>query len=412
MTIESPRMTELISVETALGHLKAVRPPPGTETIPITDALNRVTAAPVHAKVSRPSAPVSAMDGYAVRLADIKHAGARLHVIGEAPAGRPCNATVHTGEAVRIFTGSEIPSGADTVVIQENVDRLNDEIVVRDAYHTVQHVRLAGRDFGVDDLILPKGSLINAGGVSLLAASNHECVSVYRKLRVGILANGDELKPPGSELAPGEIINSNPQGLAALIAQWGGEAVDLGIAKDSINAIQEKIRAAEQIDIFLPVGGASVGDHDHMKSAFQGLGFESVFSKIAVKPGKPTWLSKRHQQLALGLPGNPASAFVCAHLFLRPLMETTMPNRFVAGVLTKPLSANGKRETYLRARLGISDSGVVEVSPVDDQDSSLITPFRDSDVLIQRLADAPALNAGDIVKSLLIRDFLRGGSPG
>jgi len=407
VTIESLRMTELISVDTALGHLKAARPSLGTETISITDALDRVTAEPVYAKVSRPSASVSAMDGYAVRLSDIKNAGVTLRVIGEAPAGRPFTATVQNGEAVRIFTGGEIPSGADTVVIQENVDRLNDEILIRDAYQTVQHVRLAGRDFSADDLILPKGALINAGGVSLLAASNHESVSVYRKLRVGILANGDELKPPGSELAPGEIINSNPQGLAALISHWGGEAVDLGIAEDSISAIQDKVRSAEQIDIFLPVGGASVGDHDHMKAAFQGLGFESVFSKIAVKPGKPTWLAKRDHELALGLPGNPASAFVCAHLFLRPLIETTMPNRFVAGVLTKPLSANGKRETYLRASVEVSDSGVVEITPVDDQDSSLITPFRDCDVLVQRPPDALAINAGDVVKALVIRDFLR-----
>jgi molybdopterin molybdotransferase len=395
-------MSGLISVDKALAFLAQHALTLPVQTVPLAAALGATLAAPVTAKVSRPPAAVSAMDGYAVRLSDVGAPSARLRVIGDAPAGRPFGGTVGKGEALRIFTGSVIPDGADHVVIQEDADRNGDTLVCHKAYDTAQFVRAVGIDFSEGDELLSAGDLVGPAGLSIAAAANHGRLSIFRRPHVGILANGDELRAPGSVLEPGQIVNSNPEGLGALIRQWGGEPVDLGVADDTMESIRTKIDAAPDIDIFLPVGGASVGDHDLMRPAFADAGFTPVFEKVAVKPGKPTWFSTRGDQRVLGLPGNPASAFVCAHLFLRPLIEGGMRRALVNARSVTALPGPGRRETYLRAVVHVDSDGVLRVEAAVNQDSSLIRPFLTANALIRRLADAPPVAAGHPVEILMI----------
>lgn len=394
-------MSGLLPYAEALAAILSHAVSPGTETVPLAGALGRRLASPVTAAIARPSAAVSAMDGYAVRLADVGEANARLTVIGEAPAGTPFHGTVSAGQAVRIFTGGELPDGADHIVIQEQVARDGDTITCERAYTQADYIRPRAMDFDSGETVLAAGTTLGPAELSLAAAANLATLDVYRRPRVGLIANGDELRPPGSDIRPGEVVNSNPVSLGALIESWGGDAVDLGIAEDSVAAIQSRIASAEDIDIFLPVGGASVGDHDHMRPAFAGAGFEPIFARIGVRPGKPTWFSQRSAQFVLGLPGNPASAYVCAHLFLKPLL-TGQPSRIVQAQTATPLKSNGPRMHFMRAIAEIDAAGTVTVTAAANQDSSLIRPLAASNALIQREPDASAATAGTPVPILLV----------
>ncbi|MAP95377.1 MAG: molybdopterin molybdenumtransferase MoeA, partial [Ponticaulis sp.] len=353
----------MISVDEALRLLRANCPAVQTEVIAVDHAVGRTLAEPVIANISMPRANMSAMDGYAVRLGDVQTVGSALQVIGEAPAGHPFPGKVSSGKAVRIFTGSQIPEGADHVVIQENTTRTGETVVINTASERAANIRREGLDFSEGDCLIAAEYTLQAVDLSLIAAANHAQVSAIKRPVVGILANGDELKPPGSDLLPGQIVNSNAIGLAALVRAWGGEPVNLGIASDSTASIVEHIHRRDDIDIYLPVGGASVGDHDHMKSAFLSEGFEPVFNKVAVKPGKPTWFSRRGNQLVLGLPGNPASALVCSFLFLKPLLNPADSPLWYTLRLEEDLPANGGRESFLRAELVMSEDGRISVRP-------------------------------------------------
>ncbi len=396
----------MISVSDALLRIQAHRPRPGQEHVRIEHALGRRLSEPVIARRTHPPAAMSAMDGYAVRLDDVGAPNASLQLIGDAPAGRPFEGTVQPGQTVRIFTGSVIPDGADTVIIQENVTREGDRVTSLQAYDAPKHIRAAGLDFKTDDILIEAGTRLGAEHLSISAASNNAFVTVEKRLRVGLLANGDELRPPGSELGPGEIINSNPFGLSALVERWGGDPVNLGIATDRVDAIETIIENADSIDVFVPIGGASVGDHDHMRTAFQNKGFKPVFEKIAVRPGKPTWFSQFEDALVLGLPGNPASAMVCGHLFLSQLVGHDWSKALVSGKLVKDIPANGPREHFMRARLSVSDKGALEIDPTINQDSSLLRPFLSCNALLRREPKAFAATSGESVEALVIGPIL------
>lgn len=398
-------MNELISVEQAVSVLRANRLPARTERIPIGDALGRRLAHPVIAQVSRPPVALSAMDGYAVKFDDARSAGTRLKLIGTAPAGHPFSGNVRSGTAVRIFTGSVVPDGADHILIQENAERDGDDVVIIEPSETPRHIRAAGIDFELDDILVPTGMQLESAHLAVAAAGNNATVEVAARLRVGMLSSGDELKPPGSDLRPGEITNSNPYGLSGLIERWGGAPVQLGVATDSIESIQAHLDAAD-VDILLPIGGASVGDHDHMPAAFAERGFESVFRKVAVRPGKPTWFSRTEHKLVLGLPGNPASALVCAHLFLSPLLGVDWRTEMVSARLTQPVSENGPREHFMRARIEINDDGQLDVTPAPSQDSSLLSAFVQHNALIRRIPNKNALDSGALVRVLPIMSIL------
>lgn len=345
------------------------------------------------------------MDGYAVQFEDMEK-GVSLRVIGEAPAGAPFSGTVVAGEAVRIFTGGVIPRGADHVVIQEDVTREADHIKISEPQTTPRHIRAAGIDFHAGDILVGKGEALNEIHGSLLAAANIDKVSVVRRSRVAVFSNGDELIEPGGALKPGQVVNSNHYAICALIENWGGEATYLGCARDSDAAISEMFEKARDADIIVPIGGASVGDYDFVKTACRKSGGEIIFEKVAVRPGKPTWFAQLGQGRVIGLPGNPASSLVTATLFVRPLIVALggYDERLAIGEapLTTALKANGRRETYLRAVIEDGANGVT-ISPAPDQDSSLLRPFAAANALIKRGPNAHALDAGDPVSFLRLR---------
>lgn len=395
----------MISRAEALQHIAATPPISETERIPLQVGVGRTLAAPLMARHTHPPENMSAMDGYAARIDDCI-LGHTLSVVGEAAAGHPFDGSISIGECVRVFTGSVIPDGADHVIIQEDVARTGDKITINDKQGAARHIRAAGIDFRSGDVLIPEGQRLSARQLSICAAANQAELNVRRAPRVALLANGDELRPPGSELGPGQIIASNEYSLTALIEAWGGSVINLGIAPDDPAEIRARIESADQADIFVPVGGASVGDHDHMKTVFSELGFETIFSKVAVRPGKPTWMSRMRNRLVLGLPGNPASALVCAHLFLKPLLARMLGEAVletsIRAVLQAPLKSNGGRESFLRGRVDYSENGERVVTPAGNQDSSLLSPFVTANVLIHRAVNAPACAAGDVVDCVLL----------
>lgn len=390
----------MIDREEALRRIEGFPALTGEECVPIMQAKGRVLSAPVIARLTQPPANMSAMDGYAARF-DECHLGAKLKVIGEAAAGRPFDGRVGPGECVRLFTGSVVPNGADHVVIQEDVKREGDVAEITSAQDCARNIRRAGIDFTEGEELLSAGMRLGPRHLSVCAAANHAEVMVKQRPRIALLSNGDELRPPGSVLEPGQIIASNEYSLMALIEEWGGEAINLGTSPDDPDVLREKIEKAENIDVFVPVGGASVGDYDHMRPVFKSLGFEEVFSTVAIKPGKPTWLYQKGDKAVLGLPGNPASALVCAHIFLRPFLRKLLgfayKEDWLDVPLAAPLPANGKRESFLRGYLKTGEDGLISVEPAGNQDSSLLTPFITADVLINRPANAAALDAGERV---------------
>ena len=387
----------MISVQDAISALTQHRAA-GTDVLtPLSKALSGRLARDVLAKVTLPPRDASAMDGYAVRFSDVGKAGAQLTVIGEAPAGSPFGGAVGQGEAVRIFTGGAVPEGADHIVIQENASREGDILTTTTTNETRRHIRKAGIDFTKGETLIAAGTQLSPAHIALAAAANHDTLPIYKRPLIALIANGDELKEPGSPVQEGDVISSNAAGLGALIQSWGGEVMDMGIAKDSVAAITALIEAASAADIIVPIGGASVGDYDYMRTAFKEAGLELVFEKIAVRPGKPTWFGKLGEQRVLGLPGNPASATVCAHLFLKILMNRADNIVTTKAKLTQALSANGPRETFARGRTEVSDDSIAKVTPFPRQDSSLMTPFAKANVLLRLPPNTGPWDKGDVI---------------
>jgi molybdopterin molybdotransferase len=395
-------MIRMATVEQALALIAehGARRVTGLEAVPLAAALGRRLAEPVQARVSQPPAAVSAMDGYAVRHADMKM-GAALRVIGESRAGVPFPGDVGPGEAARIFTGAHVPPGADHILIQEDTKREGDTVTVNFEQPKPANIRRAGRDFSAGDTLIPAGHIISEGAISLAAAGNVPRLIVSKAPRIGVLANGDELVSPGDTLAPGQVVNSIQPALLALIRRWGAVALDLGLSRDTEEDVRKRIAAP--CDVIVSIGGASVGDYDVVRSAFAAESFEPIFEKIAVKPGKPTWFSASRSTLALGLPGNPAAAMVTAQLFLRPLIDALTGGAREAATLVRALThsdlpATGNREEYLRAVLSIDHEGAATIRAAEDQDSSLLSPFLTANALIRRPANAAPVVAGDLVE--------------
>jgi len=371
------------------------------ESVTLGEALGRVLAQPVTAKRDQPPFAVSEMDGYAVIAAGTP---ASLGLIGESSAGHGFAGRLTPGSTVRISTGAAVPAGADAVVIQENVKRAGDTVDVPRA-EKGQHVRPQAMDFIAGTTLLEAGRKLDGIALALASASGMARLAVRRRPRVAILSGGDELAEPGSEPGPFQIFDSGTYGIAAQIAAWGGEPHRLQLEKDDASAIA---RAAEkglkENDLLVLVGGASVGDHDHARPALQKLGLEMRVNKVNLRPGKPTWFGHALQRPVLGLPGNPASAMVCAYLFLRPLLEAMLgrdaaitPRR---ARLLEALPANGNREHYLRAHLAADAQGVATVHAFEQQDSSLLSVFAAANALIRLPAGAPAQPQGGLVDVL------------
>jgi molybdopterin molybdotransferase len=403
-------MAALMPVAEALAHvLDGVEPLPA-EQVPLDQAFGRVLADDLAALRTQPPDALSAMDGYAVRGEDVAQAPATLTVIGEVAAGHPFDGAVGPGEAARIFTGGVLPPGADTVVIQENTTRENDRVVVQSAAKLGRNVRIAGLDFAEGAVLLRRSHKLSARDVMLAAAMNHPALPVHRRARVGVLATGDELVPPGSQPGPGEIVYSNGFGLTALARSEGAEVIDLGIAPDRIEATAAAIRQAREArcDVLVTMGGASVGDHDVVQRALAAEGLNLAFWRIALRPGKPMMHGVLGGMQVLGLPGNPVSSYVCAVLFLVPLLRR-LAGRLDINAETEDaelggsLPENDERADYLRATLAEGPDGALVATPLPLQDSSMIAPLALADCLLIREPHAPAASAGSPCRILKLR---------
>jgi molybdopterin molybdotransferase len=390
----------LMPVAEALRLVLIEANPLPVETAPLDRARGRVLAEDMVALRTQPPAAVSAMDGYAVRASDVATAPATLKVIGEIAAGHPFPSQIAAGQAARIFTGGVMPDGSDTVVIQELTSRDGDIVIVQKSTAKGRNVRNQGIDFTQGDVLLRKGRKLTDRDVMLTAAMNHPNVSVYRQPKVAVLGTGDELVPPGGAPRSGEIVYSNGFALMALAGTEGADAHDLGIARDRVEDITKAVRRARKwgADILVTSGGASVGEHDLVQRALAAEGLDLSFWRVALRPGRPMMHGRLGTMQVLGVPGNPVSSYVCAFLFLVPLIRRLSgrsdveprPERARLGV---NLPANDERADYLRATLTDGPNGLV-ATPLPSQDSSLMAPLAKADCLVIRETNAPAAVAG------------------
>lgn len=395
----------LMPVAEALAELLKGVVPLASEHVALNAANGRILAEDLASTRTQPPFAASAMDGYAVRHADLSADGTPLSVIGQALAGHRFHGPLGIGQAIRIFTGAPVPDGADTILIQENAKRDGERITVLDVPAKGAFVRPAGLDFREGDVLLTKGCKLCFRDLALAAAMNHANLPVRRKPKVAILATGDELVAPGAVPGPDQIIASNHAGVAALVEDSGAQALDLGISPDDPAVMTNRVREAleAKADILVTLGGASVGDHDIVQDVLGNEGMNLAFWRIAMRPGKPLMAGNLGRTKVLGLPGNPVSSLVCALLFLKPLVgamlgavnETDMHTN---AILTAPLPANDRRQDYVRAELQQGADGRLTVTPFSRQDSSMLALLAKSGALIVRPPHATALEAGASVQ--------------
>ncbi|WP_017669309.1 gephyrin-like molybdotransferase Glp [Sandarakinorhabdus sp. AAP62] len=395
-------MSGLLPFQEALDQLLSGVEALPAETLPLDHCAGRVLAEPVIARLTQPPFAAAAMDGYAIRWADLQ---ARWRVVGESAAGHGWAGSLGPGEAVRIFTGAPVPNGADVIVVQEEVTR--DGAVARLAgegpLRPQAHIRPAGQDFAAGDSLIAASTRLSAAHLGLAAAGGWGALPVVRRPRVTLIATGDELVQPGKAPGPGQIISANPVMLTALLRAAGADVHDPGIIPDHRTALAAALQAAAA-DLIITIGGASVGDHDLVVPVLRELGADIDFWKIALRPGKPLLAGRLGGTRVLGLPGNPVSAFVTALLFAVPLVSRLggrgheLPLQRLK--LAAPLPANGPRRDHLRARR--TPAGA---EPFARQDSALLALLAQAELLIIREAHAPAAAAGDEVTCIALDMF-------
>ncbi len=395
-------MAGLIAFEEARARLLALARPTDVGEVPLSAAVGRTLARPLVAMRDQPPASMSAMDGYAIARADWP---GPWRVVGEAAAGGAAVRALGAGEAARIFTGARLPEGADMVLIQEQAARDGDDLrpTITDPAPRGDNVRAAGRDFRSGASAGMPGAPIAPAFVGLAAAMGYAALFVHRRPRIAILSTGDELVPPGTLPGPGQIVESCAPMLAAMLAGVA-DAVPLGIARDTPGALAEAIARANACDALVTIGGASVGDRDLVRPALIAAGAEIDFWRVSIRPGKPLMAGRLGAMAVLGLPGNPASAFVTAHLFLLPLARALAgwaqpviePARARLGAA---MPANGARRDHLRATLE-TRAGELWATPMPDQDSSLLSVLARADALLVREVDAPAAGIGTVTEVL------------
>jgi len=388
----------MISVDEALTQLFALVRPLEAETVPLPEAAGRVLAQDAVARRDQPPFAGSAMDGYAVQRADARE-GAVLTLRGEAAAGHRFNGAIARGEAVRIFTGAPVPEGADFVVIQEDVTREGECITITREPGDNPNIRPLGCDFRSGDrLSAPR--LLSPSDIALLAAMNIAEVCVRRKPRIVLLSTGDELVMPGETPGPDQIIASNTFGLKALLDAAGAQARILPIARDTRASLTAAFGLARDADLLVTIGGASVGDHDLVGRVAAELGVEQAFYKVKMRPGKPLMAGRWGSAAMVGLPGNPVSAMVCGHVFLRPMLRVMLgmgaaPAPRLVARLGCALGPGGPREHYMRARLSENI-----ITPAESQDSGLLNVLAEANALMIRPADDRPRPSGEMIEYL------------
>ncbi|MDE2487583.1 MAG: molybdopterin molybdotransferase MoeA [Alphaproteobacteria bacterium] len=390
---------KLLAVDDARARMLAEISLLPVESVTLADSIGRVLAEEVRAARDQPPFAASAMDGWAMRAADTP---GDLRIVGESAAGHGHAGKVGVGEAVRIFTGAAVPEGCDTIVIQEDAERADDLVKVPQA-EPGRHLRASGLDFKAGAALLPPGVRIDPWRLSLAASAGCAEIKARRQPRVALISTGEEIVEAPAVPGPFQIYDSGGPALAAMIEGWGAQVSRARPVRDQLEAVIEAMRRAEA-DLVVTLGGASVGDHDLVRTAAEALGMSYRVESVSVRPGKPTFFGVLGDgRRLLGLPGNPASAFVCAEMFLRPILNAYQgapaEPATVAAKLAEGLPANGPREHWMRARLEYR-SGEVLVRPFRDQDSSLVSVFAASDALLRRTAGAPPVAAGEVVEAL------------
>ncbi len=386
----------MISLDDAQAQLIALAQPVSAEDVPLGLALGRYVASDVIALRSQPARDLSAMDGYAICVAD---GSGPWRLVGESAAGSPFRGSISHGDCVRIFTGAAMPQGTDTVIIQEHVRRDGPMVSLADEtpLQRGRNIRLAGSDFQRNDIIIAQGQQLCPVHIGLAALAGHKVLSVFRRIRLTLLSTGDELLALGAPCDEDHIPASNAIMLRALVAALPVDVIDLGLVPDRMNALQTAISEAENADILVTIGGVSVGDHDLVRPALIAVGAQFDFWRVAMRPGKPLLAGTLNGKIVLGLPGNPVSAYVTALLFLKPLIAALsgaanpLPARHHA-TLGGALPANGDRTDHLRARL----SGGV-VTALEIQDSASLAAFAQANALIIRPPNAPPAGKGEQV---------------
>jgi molybdopterin molybdotransferase len=375
------------------------------DAVGLERATGRTLAVDLAAKRTQPPKAVSAMDGYAVRAGDLAQLPVKLKQIGESTAGHGFSGSLGPKETVRIFTGAPVPDGCDTILIQENARVDAGFVEPLQSVASGRHIRPKGIDFTEGEVLLAAGTRLGASNIALAAAMNFAEVVVTRRPRVGILATGDELVHPGETIGTDQIIASNSYAIAALVEAAGGEARDLGIARDDLSTIEKHISTARaSADVLVTLGGASVGDHDLVKPAFARQGMELNFWTIAMRPGKPVLHGRLGPLIVLGLPGNPVAAFVAGVVFLVPLVRALCGDpdagrdQSEPAILGKALRGNDGRQDFLRATLRLSETGLPVATPFEIQDSSLLRLLAQAQCLVIREPRAEPASAGDLCR--------------
>ena len=394
-------MSHLVPVDEAQRRLIALADRLPAESLPVQDALNRYLAEDLVARRDQPAADMSAMDGYAIRFED---RDGPWTLIGECKAGSPPCRALQPGETARIFTGSLLPEGADTVVMQENVaaDGQTIRLTEEPSPSRGRHVRHKGGDFERGDRGLPAGSLLNPAALGQAVIAGYGELLVGQRPRVAVVSTGDELVAPGDATLPHQIPASNDVMVASLLSGMTAETRNLSRIADDMETLCAALESARDCDVIVTIGGASVGDHDLVGPAFRKLGAEIDFYKIAMQPGKPVMAGKWGKTVILALPGNPASAFVSATLFLLPLVRYMagasqyLPEKQSAAT-TVPLPENGARAQFLRAKVGPDG-----ITPYDSQDSAKLSVLSASNALLCRPAGAGAADVGEMVPFIAI----------
>lgn len=399
----------LLAVEEALKLVLDRTRPLGAERVPLLEAVGRVAAEPLAAARRLPAWDNSAMDGYAVRAAEVT-AGATLPVAFAVAAGDTGETELPAGAAARIFTGAPVPPGADAVIIQEDTEAGPGQVTFKVGARPGDNIRTAGSDVELGGSILQPGRVLAAGDLALLAAQGRVTVAVHRAPVVAIASSGNELlELDAGEPGRGQILNSNAWALAAAVLAAGGRPRLLPIIRDDRTATEEALaEAARSADLLLTSGGVSVGEHDHVGPVLRQLSGETfAFWKVALRPGKPLIFGQIGGCRAFGLPGNPISALVTFELFVRPAILRMLGHgrcrrRPLAGYTATALPGGGDRETYLRAAAALDAEGRIRVDTARSQSSGALSSLAGADALVVRRAGSGPAQPGDPVEVLLL----------